>query len=161
MNFDAWASSISYLESPPSSARGDWNLPSIDVRHTVWDMKQLSPSFLIDGTIDLDNRYFVGPNGFPYEFSLTLALDSPDIPHSIDWNTEGVSPRNPHSFIQMDQGRITIDENFSSIRFEIHMPTNVKWFPRPGEARSFTVKVKAFAVGAPHIVTETNETSFV
>ena len=61
----------------------------------------------------------------------------------------------------MDGGRITIDENFSSVRFEIYMPTNVGWFPRPGEARSFVLKVKAFAVEAPHIVTETNETSFV
>lgn len=95
------------------------------------------------------------------DFSLTLALDSPDVPHPIDWNTEGNSARNPHSFIWIDTGRITIDEHFSSVRFEIRMPTNVKWFPRQGEARQFVLKVKAFAVQAPHVVTETNETSFV
>lgn len=61
----------------------------------------------------------------------------------------------------MDSGRITIDEHFSSIRFEIRMPTNVMWYPRPGEARSFVLKVKAFAIEAPHIATETNEASFV
>src|ERR1700733_1999820 len=89
MSVAAWAASIRGLESPPSSAPGDWNRPAIDVRHTVWDMKQASPSvvsflvllllppsgssalspnssFLIDGTVDLDNRFFIGPNGYFY-----------------------------------------------------------------------------------------------
>ena len=85
MSVTAWAASIRGLESPPSSSPGDWNRPAIDVRHTVWDMKEAAPFvvlfytllahlicpktnsfFLIDGTVDLDNRYFVGPNGYFY-----------------------------------------------------------------------------------------------
>lgn len=43
MSVAAWAASIRGLESPPSSAPGDWNRPAIDVRHTVWDMQQSVP----------------------------------------------------------------------------------------------------------------------
>ncbi|KAF8319439.1 hypothetical protein DL93DRAFT_2164641 [Clavulina sp. PMI_390] len=161
MSVAAWAASVHGKDSPPSSAPGDWNRPALDIRHSVWDMKQASPFFIVDGTVDLDTRFFIGPNGYFYDFSITLALDTPDLPHSIDWNSEGRARRNPNSIIWMDEGRITIDENFTSIRFEIQFPTNVLWFPRPGEARSFAIKAKAFAVQAPHIMTETNETSFV
>ena len=79
----------------------------------------------------------------------------------IDWNTEGPSARNPHSFICLDRGRITIDEHFVCIPFTIELPTLAKWFPRPGEALAFGVKVKAFAINEPKLVTATNETPFV
>lgn len=43
MSVTAWSASLRGLESPPSSAPGDWNRPAIDVRHTVWDMQQPAP----------------------------------------------------------------------------------------------------------------------
>lgn len=83
-NVAAWAASVRGLESPPSSAAGDWNRPALDVRQTVWDMRDQTPLvsyvlesyphtltdrfrfFLVDGTVDLDSRFFMAPNGVFY-----------------------------------------------------------------------------------------------
>ncbi|KAF8328831.1 uncharacterized protein EI90DRAFT_1481129 [Cantharellus anzutake] len=161
---NVWSNNLNGLPSPPSSASGGWDRPAVELSSSVFEVVKPTRYVNVEGSIDVNTRFFMGPNGWNHDFSITLALIAPSIASQpIDWQTEGSAPRNPQSFITLaPSGRITVDSQLTCVTFNISLPTTSKLFPGPGEARAFGVKVKAFAVEDPsRMVTATSEVPFV
>jgi len=161
---NVWSNTLYGLPSSPSSASGSWDRPAVELSSSVFEVVKPIRYVNVEGSIDINTRFFMGPNGWNHDFSITVALIAPSIASQpVDWQTDGSSPRNPQSLITLaPSGRITVDSELTCVTFNISLPTTSKLFPGPGEARAFGVKVKAFAVEDPsRMVTSTSEVPFV